>query len=82
VSQFSRGIYPGQIHTIRKNIHHLVLPMDLSDTLDIIMLTEQFQTFIQRMVALRFGIVPMTNTEEGMLGLVLSVYDNTSLMGI
>jgi len=70
--KFARGVYPGQIHTIRKNIHHLVLPMDLSDTLDIIMLTEQFQTFIQRKVALRFGIVPMTNTEDGMLEFSLS----------
>lgn len=56
--------YPGQFHQIRKNIHSIVVPVDLSSEEEIFLVTRNLKSFISRGLAVRFGIVPLVETEE------------------
>ena len=49
---------------MRKNIHNLVLPLDLTSADDVLLLTEHLLTFVEKKVALRFGIVPLAKNEQ------------------
>ncbi|KAI1483752.1 glycosyltransferase family 24 protein [Daldinia eschscholtzii] len=55
--------YPGQIPPIRKDIFNLVVPVDLSKPEDLSLVVEQLQTFIKRLLPIRFGLVPLTPTK-------------------
>jgi UDP-glucose:glycoprotein glucosyltransferase len=54
--------YPGQLPSIRRNIHHLVVPIDFSDMVDVQIVVGTIQTLIKRTVPVRFGLVPITKT--------------------
>ncbi|KAI9872733.1 MAG: hypothetical protein M1830_001244 [Pleopsidium flavum] len=58
--------YPGQLPTVRRDIHNLVIPLDLSDPKDIEMLVESLQGFVKRKVAIRIGLVPTMHTAGAM----------------
>lgn len=49
--------------TVRRDIHNVVIPLDLADAKDIEMLVETLQAFVKRKIPIRFGIVPLTNSE-------------------
>ncbi|KAI7119115.1 UDP-glucose:glycoprotein glucosyltransferase-like protein, partial [Hortaea werneckii] len=57
--------YPGQLPSCRRNIHHVVLPVDFSDYKDVAVVVEQVQNFVRRKIPIRFGLVPMFHTQEG-----------------
>ena len=50
--------WPGQLPQVRRDIHNVVIPMDLTDVNDIEILVEQLQMIVKRSVPIRFGIVP------------------------
>lgn len=50
--------YPGQLPSVRRDIHNVVIPMDLTDIKDIELLVESIQMFVKRKVPIRFGVVP------------------------
>ncbi|KAI4161027.1 MAG: hypothetical protein LQ342_005190 [Letrouitia transgressa] len=50
--------FPGQLPTVRRNIHHVVIPIDPTDAKDLELLVESLQAFVKRKVPIRFGIVP------------------------
>lgn len=55
--------YPGQLPSCRRNIHHLVMPIDFSDYSDVGTVVDSLQNFVKRKVPIRFGLVPrVTNT--------------------
>jgi UDP-glucose:glycoprotein glucosyltransferase len=54
-----RPIYPGQLHTLQKNIHHVVFALDLSKKEDLTRLLEEVVTLIKRQIPIRFGIVAL-----------------------
>ena len=58
-----RRVYPGQLHPIRKNVHNLVLPVDFTDRDDLTLISRSIRVYIQRKVALRFGLMPLTKTQ-------------------
>lgn len=64
VSVLMRRIYPGQLHPLRKNVHHLVLPVDLTSRDDLVLLSEQLRMFVDRKIAIRFGVVPLGKTDS------------------
>lgn len=43
---------------IRRNIHNIVVPIDLTNPDDILLIVENLQMFVQRRIAMRFGFVP------------------------
>ncbi|KAL2045570.1 hypothetical protein N7G274_001998 [Stereocaulon virgatum] len=55
--------FPGQLPQVRRDIHNVILPMDLSDVKDVELLVETLQGFVKRKIPIRFGIVPTTNSE-------------------
>ncbi|KAF8477194.1 UDP-glucose:Glycoprotein glucosyltransferase-domain-containing protein [Kalaharituber pfeilii] len=59
-----RRVFPGQLHQLRKNLYHLVLPLDLTAKEDVSILVEQLIMFVQKKIALRFGIVPLAKSEQ------------------
>ena len=59
--QLLSRVYPGQLPPIRRNIWNLVLPVDLTKTDDIQVVT-QINSFVTRGLTVRFGIVPITST--------------------
>ncbi|KAL8873392.1 MAG: hypothetical protein Q9174_001135 [Haloplaca sp. 1 TL-2023] len=56
--QLLQRTFPGQLPTVRRNVHNAVLPLDLTDFKDVQLLVESLQTFVKRKVPIRFGIVP------------------------
>lgn len=56
--------YPGQLPTVRKDIHNIVLPVDLADAKDLEIVSDTLQNFVKRKVPARFGIVPTLHTPE------------------
>lgn len=59
-----RRIYPGQLHPLKKNVHHLVIPVDFTSRGDLTLVAEQLRLFVERKIAIRFGLVPLTKTAE------------------
>ena len=55
-------MWPGQLPQIRRNIHHVVIPVDLSDVKDIEIVVEQMLTFVKRLIPVRFGLVPVPHS--------------------
>lgn len=59
-------MYPGQLHQLRKNLHHLVIPINLTSIDDLSLVTDQLRLFVDRKIGIRFGLVPLTGTPEGL----------------
>ncbi|KAI1771565.1 UDP-glucose:glycoprotein glucosyltransferase [Hypoxylon cercidicola] len=56
--------YPGQIPPIRRDIFNLIVPVDFTKSEDLSLVVEQLQSFIKRLLPVRFGLVPLTPTKE------------------
>ena len=61
-SALLQRMWPGQLPQIRRNLHNVVLPVDLSDVQDVGLVVEQLLAFVKRVIPVRFGLVPMTHT--------------------
>ncbi|KAF1985410.1 glycosyltransferase family 24 protein [Aulographum hederae CBS 113979] len=59
--------FPGQLPTVRRDIHNFILPMDFSDIKDVETTVENIQGFVKRGVPIRFGLVPITKTTPATL---------------
>ncbi|KAK9241245.1 UDP-glucose:glycoprotein glucosyltransferase-domain-containing protein [Lipomyces kononenkoae] len=55
--------YPGQFHQIRKNIHSIVIPVDLNSLSDLLLISNHIRPLIQRGITVRFGLVPLVETD-------------------
>lgn len=64
---FLRPVYPGQPITVKRNIFNVITALDLSQTSSLYFITGPMQALIKRNYALRFGLVPITETEDGTL---------------
>ncbi|KAI9799196.1 MAG: hypothetical protein M1825_004839 [Sarcosagium campestre] len=61
--QLLQRTYPGQLPTVRRDIHILVLPCDLTKADDLDLIVSQLQTFVKRLIPVRFGLVPLMTTQ-------------------
>ncbi|KAF2213451.1 glycosyltransferase family 24 protein [Cercospora zeae-maydis SCOH1-5] len=55
--------FPGQLPPVRKEVHNLVLPVDFADFNDVLLVSEQLRSFVQRQVPIRMGLVPRVRSE-------------------
>ena len=62
IGAYLQRMYPGQLPTVRRDLHNLVIPVDLTDADDVLMILEQLQEFVKRKVPMRFGLVPIMRT--------------------
>lgn len=58
------GAYPGQLSPVRRELHNIVMPVDLSNSEDMNMISMTLFSFIKRMIPVRFGFVPTTSSPE------------------
>lgn len=54
--------YPGQLPAVRRNLHHAVFSVDLTDAQDIQLVIEPVQMFVKRKIPVRFGLVPTVSS--------------------
>ncbi|EFE42000.1 hypothetical protein TRV_03275 [Trichophyton verrucosum HKI 0517] len=50
--------YPGQFHELRRDVHNVIVPLDLANKEDITLFVEEIQAFVLNNVPIRFGLVP------------------------
>ncbi|OLL24479.1 UDP-glucose:glycoprotein glucosyltransferase [Neolecta irregularis DAH-3] len=62
LSTFLTPIYPGQLHTVRRNFHTLVVSINLSDDDEVNGILGRLWSIVQRKIALRIGIILETDT--------------------
>ncbi|KAK5137202.1 hypothetical protein LTR08_000707 [Meristemomyces frigidus] len=65
VTALLQRTYPGQLPPCKRNIHHLVLPIDFSDYADVTTVVDTLQNFVRRKVPIRFGLVPRFKAANG-----------------
>lgn len=62
-SAYLQRTYPGQLPNVRRDLHNLVIPIDFSNHADVLLVTEGLQSYVKRMIPIRFGLVPIGTTE-------------------
>ncbi|KAH8692957.1 putative UDP-glucose:glycoprotein glucosyltransferase [Talaromyces proteolyticus] len=56
--------YPGQLPPVRRDIHNVVVPVDLANEDDVSFILQYLYVFVKRMIPVRFGLVPILHTED------------------
>ncbi|KAL9110377.1 MAG: hypothetical protein Q9227_005108 [Pyrenula ochraceoflavens] len=59
--------FPGQLPTVRRDLHNIVIPVDLSSKEDLRLVVDTLQNFVKRKIPARFGIVPSVETPDAIL---------------
>ncbi|KAK3073090.1 killer toxin resistant protein [Teratosphaeriaceae sp. CCFEE 6253] len=65
VTALLQRTYPGQLPSVRRDIHNLVITVDFSKYADVVTITESLQGFVRRKVPIQFGLVPRVDTDAG-----------------
>ncbi|KAK3671783.1 killer toxin resistant protein [Recurvomyces mirabilis] len=65
VTALLQRTYPGQLPSVRRDIHNLVITIDFSNYADVMTVVDSLQTFVKRKVPIRFGLVPRTTSAAG-----------------
>ena len=66
--------YPGQLPTVRRNLHILIVPVDFSDPDDLLMVLEPLQSFVKRAIPVRFGLVPISSSSTSITQAKIAYY--------
>ena len=65
-------MYPGQFPAVKINLFNVVLALDLSQTSSLHFIGSAVSNIINRQFPFRFGVMPIVETEGGMLHVLLS----------
>lgn len=57
LSVLMRGLYPGQLHSIARNLYNVIIVTDLSSRRGLELVSGEVSMFIRRGIPIRFGIV-------------------------
>ncbi|KAJ5235324.1 uncharacterized protein N7469_004492 [Penicillium citrinum] len=71
---FVSSPYPGQLPPVSRDLHNVVVPLDLSNPDDMLLVFRQIYTFVKRMIPVRFGLVPMAYSSESIAQLKVAHY--------
>ena len=63
-SALLQRMFPGQLPALKRDLHNVVVPLDLADVKDLEILVEGLQMFVQRSIPIRFGFVPLQTSPE------------------
>lgn len=55
--------YPGQLPSVRRDIHNAIVPVDFTVKDDVLMAIETVLSLIKRGIPIRWGLVPLTGTQ-------------------
>ncbi|KIX00898.1 uncharacterized protein Z518_09963 [Rhinocladiella mackenziei CBS 650.93] len=83
-SLFQR-VYPGQLPQLARDIHNLIVPVDMTDIKDIELVATSLQSLVRRLVPIRIAIIPTGTGETANLYSklayhILDTYGLSSLM--
>lgn len=75
--QLLQRTYPGQFPALRRDVHNVVIPLDLTNLQDNELLVETLQMLVKRQIPIRFGIVPILKSESAVrqAGIVYHLLD-------
>ncbi|KAJ5137450.1 hypothetical protein N7526_003683 [Penicillium atrosanguineum] len=71
---FVANAYPGQLPPVSRDLHNVIVPVDLSEPEDMLLVVKQVQTFIKRGIPVRFGLVPIATSAESIAQLKVAHY--------
>ena len=74
VFQFVTSAYPGQLPQVSRDLHNVVISVDLSSPEDMMLVTNQIQTFVKRMIPVKFGLMPAAFSPESIAQLKVAHY--------
>ena len=57
-------IFPGQLPPVRRDVHNVIVPLDLTNAKDLSILVNTMQVFVKRLIPIRFGFVPIVASPE------------------
>lgn len=63
VNALLQRVFPGQLPSIRKDLHNMIFPVDLTNPQDVTIVLENLQSFVKRLVPVRIGLVPAVYNE-------------------
>ncbi|KAJ6071596.1 hypothetical protein N7499_009610 [Penicillium canescens] len=66
--------YPGQLPPVRRDLHNVVVPVDLSDPENMMLIAGNLHAFIKRGIPVRFGLVPLSSSPESVAQLKVAHY--------
>ena len=86
LTKLLRPLYPGQAPTIRRNMYNVVVVFDLSRPSGLRFITNTLSMLIDRLFPVRFGIVPIVETEDSVkmakvFYYLVQNYDRRATMG-
>ena len=64
VTALLQRTFPGQMPSVRRDIHNVVLPLDMTDPKHAELLVESIQAFVKRKIPIRFGFVPIVTKSD------------------
>jgi UDP-glucose:glycoprotein glucosyltransferase len=69
---------------VGRDLHNVIVPVDLSEPEDMVLVVKQVQTFIKRGIPVRFGLVPTATSPESIAQLKVAHYlqDTYGLSGL
>ena len=67
-------MYPGQFPSVKANLFNVILVLDLSKTSSVNFIAGAMANILERNIPLRFGLVPVVETEESKLLLPLAFF--------
>src|SRR6201996_7229612 len=65
LTKLLRPLYPGQAPSIRRNMYNVILVVDLARPSSLRFITNTLSMLIDRLFPVRFGIIPIVESEEG-----------------
>ncbi|KAJ5434480.1 UDP-glucose:Glycoprotein Glucosyltransferase [Penicillium cf. griseofulvum] len=68
------GSYPGQLPPVRRDLHNVVVSMDLSNPEHMMLVAGNLQSFVMRGIPVRFGFVPTISSPESIAQLKVAHY--------
>jgi UDP-glucose:glycoprotein glucosyltransferase len=60
VGQLLQRTYPGQLPSVRRDIHNAIVPVDFTSLPDISAVVDTILSLVERGIPLRWGLVPQT----------------------
>ena len=73
-SALLQRMFPGQLPALKRDLHNVVIPVDLTDVNDLEIVVEGLQMFVQRSIPIRFGFVPLQNSDDAQMEAMAAHY--------
>lgn len=74
LESYISNVHPGQLPPVRRDLHNVVVPVDLSSPEDMMLVAGNIQMFINRKIPVRFGMVPIGSSPESIAQLKVAHY--------